>query len=84
MKSLSSLCLQRDQNRAQNKVFAIFSSFGSLVFFEIAYNDILQQCITSSRGKAHGKKLRPKRAKIRFFTFSQVQFISFPLNCIEW
>ena len=29
--------------------------FGSLVFLEIAYNDILQQCLTSSRGKTHEK-----------------------------
>ena len=39
----------------QNRAFS-FSKFGSLVFREIAYNDSLQTCITSSRGKIHEKK----------------------------
>ena len=34
-----------------------FLKFGSLVFLEIACNDILQQCKTSSRGKTHKKNL---------------------------
>ena len=42
---------QMGQNRAQNKVFCYFLKFDSLVFLEIAYNDNLQQCLTSSRGK---------------------------------
>ena len=29
--------------------------FGSLVFFEIAYNDGLEQYLTSSRGETHEK-----------------------------
>ena len=34
--------------------FFIFS--GSLVFFETAYIDSLQQCLTSSKGQIHEKK----------------------------
>ena len=37
--------------------FCHFLRFGSLVFIEIAYNDSLHQCITSSRVKAHEKNL---------------------------
>ena len=33
--------------------FVIFLRFGSLVFLEIAYNDSLQQCLTSRRSKTH-------------------------------
>ena len=35
--------------------FCHFLKFGSLVLLEIAYNDSLQQCLTSSRGKIHYK-----------------------------
>ena len=35
--------------------FCHFLKFGSLVFLEIAYNDSLQQCMISSRGKTHEK-----------------------------
>ena len=48
---------QKGQNRARNLIFCNFLKFGSLVFLEIAYNVSLQQYITSSRGKAHKKKL---------------------------
>ena len=40
---------------AQNEVFCHFLGFGSLVFLKIAYNDSLQQYLTSSRSKTHGK-----------------------------
>ena len=75
----------------ETRFFAIFS-FGSLVFLEIEYNDSLQQFITSSRGKTHEKKFwgpnlghnMPKSGpKLVFLPFSQVWFISFPLNCIR-
>ena len=36
--------------------FAIFSNFVHQFFLEIAYNDSLQQCLTSSVGKTHKKK----------------------------
>ena len=36
--------------------FSYFLKFGSLVFLEITYNDRLQQCLTSRRGKTHEKK----------------------------
>ena len=32
-----------------------FLDFGSLVFLDIAYNDSLQQCLTSSRCKVYEK-----------------------------
>ena len=35
----------------------LFSQVFSLVFLEISHNDSLQQCLTSSRGKSHEKKL---------------------------
>ena len=68
-------------------VFFLFLMFGSLVFFEIGYNDSLQQCLTSSRGKvqeknfghqiwAKGTNSRPKTSF--FLPFSQVCFISLP------
>ena len=72
-------------------VFFHFLKFCSLVFFQIAYNDSLQQCITSSRDKSHGKNIlgpnlgqnEPKSGpKLGFLPFSQAWFISFPLNCI--
>ena len=40
---------------AQNEVFGNFLDCGLLVFLESAYNDSLQQCLTSSRGKTHKK-----------------------------
>ena len=36
---------------SKTSFFCHFLKFGSLVFLEIAYNDNLQQCLTSSRGK---------------------------------
>ena len=45
------------QNQARNEVFCHFLEFGLLVFLEIAYNDSLQQCLTSSRGKPHEKNV---------------------------
>ena len=56
-----------DQNQSQNYNFDHFLKFGSLVFLEIEYNDSLQQCMTSSRGKTHkkfgGTKFGSKRPK---------------------
>ena len=43
------------QNQIRNQVFCHFLKFGSLDFLDIAYNDSLQQCIISSRGKTHEK-----------------------------
>ena len=37
----------------ETRFFCYFLKFGSLVILEIAYNDSLQQCITSSRDKIH-------------------------------
>ena len=38
------------------RFFPHFLKFGSLVFLEIACNDSLQQCLTSSRGITYEKK----------------------------
>ena len=38
--------------------YCYFRKFGWLVFLEISHNDSLQQCLTSSKGKSHEKKLR--------------------------
>ena len=64
-------------------------SWGSCTFLENAYNDSLRQYLTSIRGKTHEKKIGepnwPKSGlKLSFSPFSQVWFISFPLNCIGW
>ena len=66
-----------------------FLKFGAIVFLEIAYNDILEQCLTSSRGKIHEKNLgaqtRPKSGpKLGFLPFLKVWFIIFLWNCIQW
>ena len=47
---------QMGKNQVQNKVFSHSLKFGSLVFLDIAYNDSLQQCLTSIRGKIYKKK----------------------------
>ena len=68
--------------------FCHFLKFYSSVFLEIAYNDSLQQCLTSSIGKTHTKKFgrsnlgQPKSGrKLGFLSISSVLFISLPLNC---
>ena len=42
--------------RTKTRFFCHFLRFGSLVFLENAYNDNLQQFLTSSRGKSYEKK----------------------------
>ena len=42
-------------NLAQDEFFCHFLEFGSLVFLELTYNDSLEQCQTSNRGKTHKK-----------------------------
>ena len=42
-------------SQAQNYVFRHFLYFGSTVFLEIAYNNSLKQCLTSSRGDTYEK-----------------------------
>ena len=52
--------------------FCLFLKFGSLVFLEIACNDSLQQCLTSSKvrstKKNFGAQIWVEGAKIRFET----------------
>ena len=72
--------------------FLYFLKFHSLFFLEIACNNSLQQCLTSSRGKIYVKFLWPKFGpkgpiyvrKLDFLTFSQNWFISFPWNFMQW
>ena len=66
--------LNLSQNRTRNYVFGHFLKFGSLVFLEIAYNDSLQTCLTSSRDKTYAKeKFGPKGPKLG----SKLGFLSF-------
>ena len=66
---------QTGQNWAQNQVFYHFLKFDLLVSLEIAQDDSLKQCLTTSRGKIHYKNFRGPnldqtgkiRPKIRFF-----------------
>ena len=52
---------QVGQNQAQTSFFSFhFLIFGSLVFLEIAYNESLQKCLSSSTGKIHKNTLGPK------------------------
>ena len=61
-----------------SKFFCQFLKFGSLVFPEIAYNDSLQQCLTSSKCKTHkkigvqiwakGAKIEPKTRFLAIFS----------------
>ena len=62
----------------QNWIFCHFLKFGALVFLEIAYNDSLEQYITSNRSKTHKIKFwgpnldqnGPKSgSKLRFLPF---------------
>ena len=78
-------------NQAQNEVFPHLLEFGSYVFLEIAYNDSLLQCLTSSGSKIRKKsfetqiwaKWAKSGRKFVFSPFSQARFISFLLICIE-
>ena len=54
----------KGQNGAQNQVFCYFIKFGSLVFLEIAYNDSLEQCLTTSRDKTCQKNWGPNLGQI--------------------
>ena len=75
----------RGLNEAQNEVFRDFVEFQLLVVLVAAYSDSLQQCLISSRGKTHEKKLGTqiwaKRAKIgpeiRFFAIASSLFHEF-------
>ena len=73
-------------NQFHNEVFHHFLESGSLVFLEIAYNNSLQQFLTSKKGKIRRHKFggpkfgqnKPKSGpKLGFLPFSQV-FFSFP------
>ena len=75
---------------SEARFFCHFLKFGSLVFLEIAYDDSLQRC-TSSIGKSHennflgpnlGQNGPKSGPKLGFLPFSQIWFISFPLNYI--
>ena len=67
-------------NLAQNEVFGYLHEFGSYVFLEIAYDDSLRQCLTSSRGKIHEKKIGPD---IRFFAISLFSQVCFKFSFVQ-
>ena len=87
---------QRCQNRPGTRFFFHFLKFGTFVFLEIAYNNSLQQCITSSRGKIHqknhikffGAQIWAKDAKIglelsflfHFLRFGSLVFLEIAYN----
>ena len=80
-KKLTARILAKWAKIGQKKVFCHFYKFVLLVFHKIAHNDSLQQCLTSSRGKIHTKKIflpqfglkEPKLGlKLGFLLFSQV------------
>ena len=48
---------KRAKIRPKISFFCHFLKLGSLVFLEVAYNDNLQQCTTSSRGTTYEKKV---------------------------
>ena len=74
-------------NSGPKQGFLPFPKFGLLVFPEIAYNDNLQHCLSTSRGKIHEKhfwaqywvKQQKLSPKLSFLPFSQVW--CFLLNC---
>ena len=73
---------QMGQNPAWNQVFCYFLKFGSLFFLEIAYNDSLQQCITSRRIrvdtiKIFGDQILAKGTKIGLETSFFCHFLKF-------
>ena len=49
--------------------FSYFLQLGLLVFLEIALDDSLQQCLTSSRGKASEKFFGPKSGSKLGFSY---------------
>ena len=66
------------QNRAKVRSFVIFSSLGSLVFLEVAYDYSLKHCLITSRENTHEKKFGGLKLdqKLGFLPFSQGCIIS--------
>ena len=80
---------QVGQSWPQNYFFCHFLRFGLIDLLELADDDSLEQCTTTSGGKIHTKNLEPKfgsklGSELGFSPFSQVWFISFPVNSIGW
>ena len=82
------------QNRSKSDPKLVFLPFRQVWFISFRLNYIRLElrgiCLTTRRGKTRKKILRPKFGsnkpksgrKLGFWLFSQVWFISFPLNCI--
>ena len=65
--------------------FSILSSFDSLVFLEIAYNDCLQQFLTSSSGNTHDKSFRcPNLGQNWAWNLFFYHFLKFIKKYIGW
>ena len=69
------------------RFFVIFLKFGSLVFLEIAQNDSLEHCLTTRRGKTHGKNFeRPKlwvqnQGFCNFLKVASLYFLNIAQDC---
>ena len=46
-------------------IFCHFLKFGSLIILSVAYDDSLEQCLTTSKGKINKKKLRSQTGQSR-------------------
>ena len=64
--------------RPETRFFVIFFKFCSLVFLDIAYND------SSQIGPKFGPEVSKLAQKLGFLPYSQVWFVSFPWNCMQW
>ena len=68
------------------RFFVIFLKFGPLVFLEIAQEDSLEHCLTTSKGKTHGKnfgrpKLYPKLGFLSSFRVASLYFLDIAQDC---
>ena len=68
------------------RFFVIFLKFGPLVFLEIAQEDSLEHCLTTSKGKTHGKnfgrpKLYPKLGFLPSFRVASLYFLDIAQDC---
>ena len=56
--------------------FCYFLKFGSSVLLEIAYNDILQECLTSSSGEIHEENFLGPSLDRRCKISSEIRFFA--------
>ena len=61
--------------------FCYFRKFGSLVFLYIAYDDSLEQCLTTSRGETYEKNCWGGGDWAHFVKFAWLVFFDIAQNC---